>query len=209
MTPIDTQAASEAASRQLLPREQRRESILRAAARAFARAGYAATSMEDVAAEAGITRLIVYRHFASKEDLYRAVLDGISTRLRDEFDAQLQERRLGFTSRAMLEVARAEPDAVRLLWVHAVREPEFVDYALRQRQDAVDVANDLIGDHIADPAVKTWIAETIVHYLVAGVLSWLDHGDPARDEEFIDLATRGLVGMFTAWVEEPGEPGQP
>jgi len=188
--------------RQLLPREERRESILRGAARAFARTGYAATSMEDVATEAGITRLIVYRHFDSKEELYRAVLDGISTRLRGEFEAQMNEGRQGFTSRAMLDVARAEPDAVRLLWVHAVREPEFVDYALRQRQDAVDVANELIGDHIGDPVVKKWIAETIVHYLVAGVLSWLDHGDPARDDDFVQLATDGLIGMFMAWVDE-------
>ena len=52
--------------------------------RAFARGGYAATSMEDVAAEAGITRLIVYRHFESKEALYRAVLTAVTERLRDE-----------------------------------------------------------------------------------------------------------------------------
>jgi AcrR family transcriptional regulator len=188
--------------RQLLSREKRRESILAAAAVAFARAGYAATSMDDVAAEAGVTKLIVYRHFDSKDALYRAVLDRISTRLRQEFLRQMNEGRPGFTSRAMLEVARDEPDAVRLLWVHAVREPEFVDYALEQRQDAVHVADRMVGEHIADPVVKAWAAETIVHYLVAGVLSWLDHGDAARDDEFVDLATRGLIGMFGAWLAE-------
>jgi AcrR family transcriptional regulator len=188
--------------RQLLSREKRRESLLAAAAVAFARAGYAATSMDDVAAEAGVTKLIVYRHFDSKEALYRAVLDRITTRLRLEFERQMTEGRPGFTSRAMLEVARDEPDAVRLLWVHAVREPEFVDYALEQRQGAVDVADRLVGEHIADPVVKAWAAETIVHYLVAGILSWLDHGDPSRDDEFVDLATSGLAGMFGAWLSE-------
>ena len=31
--------------------------------------------MEEIAKNAGITRLIIYRHFDSKEDLYRSVLD--------------------------------------------------------------------------------------------------------------------------------------
>ena len=42
---------------------------------AFARSGFAATGLDDIAAEAGITRVILYRHFDSKTDLYQAVLD--------------------------------------------------------------------------------------------------------------------------------------
>ena len=57
-----------------LPRAQRREQILTAATEAFARSGFAATSLEDIAAEADITRVILYRHFDSKADLYRMVL---------------------------------------------------------------------------------------------------------------------------------------
>ncbi len=47
-----------------LRRAQRREQVLAAA-----------TSLDDVAAEAGVSRVILYRHFESKSDLYRAVLD--------------------------------------------------------------------------------------------------------------------------------------
>jgi AcrR family transcriptional regulator len=64
-----------------LRRPERREQILAAATRAFARAGFAATSLDDVAAEAGITRVILYRHFESKDDMYRAVLDRARIRL--------------------------------------------------------------------------------------------------------------------------------
>ena len=46
--------ASGTGRRRLLSREERQASILRAAARAFAGAGFAGTSMEDVAAEAGV-----------------------------------------------------------------------------------------------------------------------------------------------------------
>ena len=71
-------------SRVLLDRPARRAAILAAAAGAFAERGFADTSMDDVAAAAGITRLIVYRHFDSKEDLYAAVLQHVRDRLAEE-----------------------------------------------------------------------------------------------------------------------------
>src|SRR3954470_6565918 len=76
-------------TRRLLPRDERQAQLLSAAATAFAHAGFAGTSMEDVAATAGVTKLIVYRHFDSKDELYRAVLTQVATRLREEFEAGL------------------------------------------------------------------------------------------------------------------------
>jgi AcrR family transcriptional regulator len=55
-----------------MPRAQRREQILGAATRAFARAGFANTGLDVIGAETGVTPVILYRHFASKADLYRA-----------------------------------------------------------------------------------------------------------------------------------------
>ncbi|HYD10163.1 MAG TPA: helix-turn-helix domain-containing protein, partial [Acidimicrobiales bacterium] len=65
---IQTTSGSAPTTRRLLSREDRAASILRGAADAFAHGGFAATSMEDVAAASGITKLIVYRHFGSKEE---------------------------------------------------------------------------------------------------------------------------------------------
>jgi AcrR family transcriptional regulator len=45
-----------------------------AAARRFAQDGYASVALDDVAADAGVTRGAVYHHFGSKEGLFRAVL---------------------------------------------------------------------------------------------------------------------------------------
>src|ERR1700736_5184363 len=66
-----------------LARAERRQQILDAATRAFARTGFAATGLDDIGAEAGVSHVILYRHFASKADLYRAVLDRASTRIGD------------------------------------------------------------------------------------------------------------------------------
>ena len=54
--------------------DQRRLLIQREAGRLFARSGYAATTLDDIAAAAGVTKPMVYRHFASKKALYLALL---------------------------------------------------------------------------------------------------------------------------------------
>ena len=73
----------------LLPRAERRAAILHGAARAFASSGFADTSMEDVAAACGVTKLIVYRHFGSKEELYREILQQVFDDLGEELRSEL------------------------------------------------------------------------------------------------------------------------
>jgi AcrR family transcriptional regulator len=191
------------APRQLLDRAARRETILKGAAAAFAEKGYAGTSMEDVAAAAGITKLIVYRHFGSKEELYDAVLEGVSERGREVFIAGLQAGRPGSGAvRALLTVAREDPASFTLLWRHAIREPRFAEHAGTIRQRGVDAAAALLASAGVDPGagpLRRWAAETIMSYLVAAVLHWLEEGDVADDERFVERVTRSLPAMIRAW----------
>jgi TetR/AcrR family transcriptional regulator len=55
--------------------EDRRSQLLRTAIETFARNGFGGTKTKDIAAAAGISEAILFRHFASKEDLYHAILD--------------------------------------------------------------------------------------------------------------------------------------
>src|SRR5215471_17741259 len=64
-----------------LRRAERRKQILDAATQAFARSGFVTTSLDEVAAEAGITHVILYRRFDCKAGMYRAVRDHARTRL--------------------------------------------------------------------------------------------------------------------------------
>jgi AcrR family transcriptional regulator len=202
--PVDVGTTAGPAARQLLSREERQAQILRAAATAFAHGGFAATSMDDVAAEAGVTKLILYRHFESKEELYRSVLSAVAARLRDEFLKGLNQPepvRRGFTTRSILVVARENPDGFRLLTTHAAREPQFAELAREFKDQGLVVADTMIGDMIPDPVVKAWASGVIADYVVQGVLVWLDAGDPSRDDEFVELASRGLRGMFLSWAD--------
>ena len=192
---------TQSTTRRLMQRDERQAQILRAAAAAFARGGFAATSMDDVAAEAGITRLIVYRHFDSKEDLYRAVLTKVTERLAEEWQEGLAATdRRGFVFGTLLTVAREQPDGFRLLFEHAAREPQFAAFAQEMRATQVELADQLIGGSIPDPELRAWATRTIVGYLVDSVLAWLEVGDPERDGAFIEHATDGLVALFLSWA---------
>src|SRR5829696_1707617 len=100
-----------------LPRAARRAQLIEAAASAFLRRGYDKTSMEDVAQVAGVSRLIVYRNFESKDDLYRQVLRQLLADLGEAFSGlSFEDVAERGAPTVVLPVARANPDAFRLLW---------------------------------------------------------------------------------------------
>lgn len=188
-------------TRQLLKREERRASILRGAAEAFARSGFAHTSMDDVGAACGVTKLIVYRHFATKEDLYRAILQRVFDRLGEELAAGLASgppRGLG--ARTLLVVAREDPAGFTLLWRHAAREPQFADYAAELRELSVAVVRQLAGLDRGDALLDRWMADALFGWLVEATLTWIDVGDPGRDDDFVERATEGLRALRDAWA---------
>jgi AcrR family transcriptional regulator len=178
----------------------RRRAVLQAAAEAFAHAGYAATSMDEIAATAGVTKLIVYRHFGSKEALYRSVLEQVFARQVELFVANLAQglQAAGSTS-ALLAVAREWPDGFRLVWRHAAREPQFAAEARELRDHAVSAARGVVEPIVA-PAYAEWAAQTLFDHLVDAVLDWLDHGDPAHDDAFVALETAALQATVAAWA---------
>jgi AcrR family transcriptional regulator len=71
--------------------EDRRELVLAAATRAFARTGYAGTSTDAVAREAGVSQPYVVRIFGTKLDLFLEVFERSVTRIRTAFEDVLAE----------------------------------------------------------------------------------------------------------------------
>jgi len=187
----------------LLPRLERRAAILRGAARAFASAGFAQTSMEDVAAACGVTKLIVYRHFESKEELYREILQQVFEQLGEELHVELaQPSRTGLGPRTLLTVARQDPDGFTLLWRHAAREPQFAAYAAELRSISVNVVRELTALQAASDQLGAWRSAALFGWLVESTLTWLEEGDPDRDEEFIAEASSGLRALLGAFASD-------
>ncbi len=109
--------------------QQRREEILRAAARTFKRSGFHAARTEDICSEAGLSSGTVFRHFASKHEMimeiasreytfYRTQIQQLASREGIEWLSALDEARLeemltpseyDLGSDSWLELSRIEP----------------------------------------------------------------------------------------------------
>jgi AcrR family transcriptional regulator len=190
--PTDAPAGSAPGRR--LRRAARREQILAAATRAFARSGFAATSLDDVAAEAGVSRVILYRHFESKADLYRAVLDHACARLVATVGAG------DYTTEsvdALIGAAVEDPAGFRLLFQHAAREPEFRQQMDAFRASMVAIAYRQLAEFIPDTSWAQWAAHLAPMVTVEAILAWLDAGQPDR-EQVADRIREALAGVIQA-----------
>jgi AcrR family transcriptional regulator len=74
-----------------LPAAERRRAIVDAALLVFSEGSYAGATTADIARTAGVSEPILYRHFASKRDLYVACLDDAWEQIRARIEAQIEQ----------------------------------------------------------------------------------------------------------------------
>ncbi|HEV2974927.1 MAG TPA: TetR/AcrR family transcriptional regulator [Solirubrobacteraceae bacterium] len=186
-----------------LPAPERRALIEQAAARLFARDGYAATTVEQIVAAAGVSKPILYRHFESKRELYRSLLE----RRRDELAAAPIERllqadgslqaRLAAMLDTWFEHVEQHPDSSRLLFEDITDDVELrsLQQELRGRQRAADVAlmrefGPPLPEHELEPLGE------IIRSSLTGLALWrLDRPDVPR-ATVVGAMTRMIGGML-------------
>lgn len=190
------------ATRKLLPAAERRAALITAAKDAFAERGFAATSMDDVAAAAGVSRLIVYRHFESKEALYEVVVGETAAMLVEALHASTDSP--GYSAvRALLSVARADRNGFTVLWQHAAREPQFAAHADGFRAPAVFFVRTLLTNAGVPAARLNWASETLLSFAIAAVTHWVEEEPVERDDEFLALIAQSVPPMIRAWAGTP------
>ncbi|GAB2832810.1 TetR/AcrR family transcriptional regulator [Actinoallomurus bryophytorum] len=188
----------------------RRQEILDGAARCFARAGFHRTTIQDIAAESGLSPGLVYRYFADKEDMVAAIA------------GQWQERRaeqllhtdvrapgaLGDVASGYLGLLRslaepAERDRTRLgvqIWAEALRSPR-VQAVAREGVDAprevltgliraAQERGDLRADLPPDGLIRVLIA---IYQGLALQTAW----DADLDHDAYVRAVEVLIGELT------------
>jgi AcrR family transcriptional regulator len=160
--------------------EDRREQILEAALRVFARKGFARSTNKDIATEAGITPGLIYHYFESKEDLLQAVIEAASPvqsirALPPEALAQPAEIFLRFVLQQMLEIAESEP----FLQLIRVVVPEFLHNQ---------------NFSLVSSATLQEATEFLEHYLAAKMeRGELRRADPALTAQVIMGSASGFV----------------
>jgi AcrR family transcriptional regulator len=185
----------------------KREQLLDAADRVVQREGSAA-SMNLIAAEAGITKPILYRHFGDKVGLYRTLADRHIDQLLARLRAALATRgglqaRTRATVDAYLAAVEQEPQVYRFLVERAaVEEPvvrgQVQGFVRRFGEElAAGIANEPELSGLAPERAVVW-AHAIAGMVQATGDWWLDHPDVARDvvvDELTALLWQGFTGV--------------
>lgn len=179
----------------------RRRELLEAADRVIRRSGPAA-SMDAIASEAGISRVVLYRYFGDKEGLYQAVADryvaDLLTRLRAALEGTDDaELRLRSTIEAYVGSIETNREVYSFLMHRAVRETSSIQTTVADfmRKVADEVGSILAREISArgfDPAPADMWATGVVGMVHLATDRWLERQDVPR-EQFIDQ----MVGLLS------------
>ena len=182
----------------------RREQILDVALEVFARTGYHGTSMNDVAEAAGVTKPVLYQHFESKRDLYRALLDEVGTRLLASIskgadgatDGRARTER-GF--RSYFRWVASDHAAFRLLYGGGSRRDEEFSRAVREVTAAAARAIAPLITADIDDEHRLTLAHALVGLAEGASRRLVERGDAFDPDELArqvsDLAWAGLRGV--------------
>jgi AcrR family transcriptional regulator len=162
---------------------ERRELIRREGARLFGKDGYAATRLEDVAAGAGVTKPMVYRHFASKRELYLAILR------RHEADLPTFTEHL-------------EPRSEDLDGLVATILDGWLDYVVENSDAWLVIFRDSTGDPAIERARRR-VNQRATEVLAEFVRASAPGLEPERIEPTANFLSSGLAGLVLWWIDHP------
>ncbi len=191
--------------------QERRRQIIEAAADLFSRNGFGRTTTRAVATAVGVSEAIVFKHFATKEDLYAAIIETkaqtqqilstVTAAARATDDAGV----LRTLAKEMIARTQADPTLLRLLFFSALEGHALSDMFFRSRvQEVEDSLSRYIGDRVAagvfrpvDPLQATWnFIGMVVYYLLLrelfGRKGPLDLTPDRAVEEMVTTFLRGV-----------------
>lgn len=188
-----------------LPAAERREQLLRTAVPVFAEHGYHATSMNDVAEAAGVTKPVLYQHFSSKRELFIELLADIGAELRDTIakataDAEGPRQQIENGFRAYFSYVGSSTDSFKVLFGSgARRDPEFASFARSVESSIAEAIAELIVVEGEPVAQRLLLAHSIVGMTESASRYWLAHDrEPDVDalaSQLSQLAWAGLRGV--------------
>ena len=212
-----------AAKRTRMSASERREQLIAVARGLFAERGFDATSVEEVAARAQVSKPVVYEHFGGKEGLYAVVVDreittisaAISSAITDPASStavapdaedlgtpdapgsasQIAER----AALALLTYIEDSPDGFRILSAGSDRAAGT--YSTLLADVAIEVSGILASQfaaHDLDPRTAPLYAQMLVGIVAMPAQWWLENRSMSKEEvaaHMVNLAWNGLRGM--------------
>lgn len=196
-----------APTRRRLTAEERRSAILDAALTAFSQKGYHATSLDDIAGEAGVSKALIYEHFASKQELHADLIARNARELTQRVAGALSAvevestvERLAAGLEAFFAYVEERRDAWRMLFRDAA-DPESSAVLERMVQQVTAEVTVLIAQdpgarqltRVGDERSLRLLAEMLVGGAQAMANWWTDHPEAPR-AQLVEIA------MDFAWL---------
>jgi len=181
--------------------------VLQAAAQVFAERGFAAASLDQVAAAAGFTKGAVYSNFGSKDELFLALMaDEVAGRVEVVEAALRQTSDLpGALAAVGAELSRRDPGWQLLFlefWQRAVRDPEARRAFVTSRRDLRARVAGVVARFLAEHPVRTgWDAESLTVVLIA-----LSNGLAVEALPDPDAVPGDLLAHVLADLVDPEQP---
>ena len=190
--------------------QDRREQLLTTAAQCFAKYGYRGTTTAKIAAEAGVSEPIIYRHFRNKQELFVALIDKVGDEVMNNWKQATRETRSPLEKLQSLlyrNPATADPwtASVYQLLFHA--STEVSDPAIRQairdhyeqyvRALASVMSEAQKSGQIRDDLPAEWLAWQIIHAAVGFAMVRPLNIPSHANLEFVQGTIRLLVELLT------------
>ena len=179
-----------------MPAAERRLAIVKAAIDVFTTGSYRGTTTAEIARGAGVSEPILYRHFASKRDIYLAALDHVWSQMREGWREALADSpdigsALASMTRTHVSVHECKFQLAEL-WVQALSEaaedPELRRHLRRHMREVHDFVADVIRrgqeegtlNRARDADAEAWT------FLAGGVLGMVGRRIGLLDDAEVD-----------------------
>ena len=205
-------------TRRLTRKEQQaetRERLVRSAARVFARRGFRAASLDEIAADAGFTKGAVYANFDGKEDLFLAMLDERFDERRSAMErtaatGEEPEDQVRAGGGDFADYLGADPEWQRLFFemaAHAGRDERFREALVARYRGLRDVIADVYARRADELGVEPPVPFEQIALMVFAMgngfaLEKLLEPDAVPDDLFATMLTIFLTGMRTMVEDE-------
>jgi AcrR family transcriptional regulator len=160
-----------------IAQEEKRRRLLDAAVKVFARKGYHASRVGDIAEEAGVAHGLLYHYFASKEDVLRAVFRETWRALIDTIESVEEagdppREQLRKVAEILLRSWRRDPDLVRVLVLEVTRSQH-----LRGEMDEIGESfvaiQEIVERGQADGSIRADLDARLASYVFFGAVEEL------------------------------------
>jgi AcrR family transcriptional regulator len=199
----------------MAPRAEKRLAVTRAARVVFGRDGYARSSIDAIAGEAGVSTRTIYNHFESKEQLFNTVLTESATQVADAFIERVSafaDDDLGALGHAVAGQALSFPEhfaMVRQITAEGAHFPRAVLEAWRQ-VGPLRVENEVARRLAANTTLQVGDANRAARHFIAVTTAEITSGSffrtaPLTEAQVAEIIAAGVEAFLNGYTNRSTE----